>query len=105
VLFLGCSSDKASESNLTLDDFIKAYTEQGIEVNKEKKPVFSLIKASDGVIFYVDNKKAAIYEYPSEKDMNEVIKDQKLMEQWTKKGKFILESKSEKAINIFNQVK
>lgn len=103
ILFVGCSS--TPESKLTLDDFVKAYTDQGIEINKEEKPVFSMIEAKDGVLFKVDGKKAAIYEYSSEKDLDEVIKNYEQMKEWTKNGKFILESKSEKAIDIFNKVK
>ncbi|TVX94364.1 hypothetical protein [Paenibacillus agilis] len=105
VLFVGCSSKETKESNVTMDDFIKAYTDQGIEVNKEDKPIFSLIQAKDGVIFYVENSKTAIYEYASEDELNEATKDNALTKDWAKNGRFLLESKNEKANEIFKNVK
>ncbi|BFH11181.1 hypothetical protein P4K96_27460 [Bacillus cereus] len=105
VLIVGCSSKGADESSLTLDDFVKAYTDQGVEVDKEEKPMFSMIKAKDGIIFQVDGSKTAIYEYASESDLNDAIKDFPQAKDWTKNGRFLLEAKNEKAIDIFNKVK
>ena len=61
-----------------------------------------MIGASDGVIFYIDNKVVKIYEYKDIKALSDTQKQYgELMETWTTNGKFILETSSEKATEIF----
>lgn len=105
VLIVGCSSEKTQESKLTLDDVIKAYTEQGVEVNKDEKPMFAMIQAKDGVIFKVDGAKTAIYEYESASDLEKATKDNTTTKDWAKNGRFLLESKNDKANEIFKNLK
>lgn len=106
VLFIsitaGCSSN---EDNLTLDTFIKAYQDQGIEVDPEEKPMFQMVQAEDGVIFYMDESKVAIYKYSSSKNLKEAKTEYEVMEDWKKNGLFLLETSNEKAIEIFESVK
>lgn len=99
---VGCSSGK---SNATLDTFIKAYTDAGIEVNAKEKPIFTMIGAQNGVVFKVEDKKTAVYEYKSEKELKKAKTDNSLVKDWPSNGRFLLESDSKKAIEIFNGVK
>jgi predicted outer membrane protein len=101
--YAGCSNKQ--ESNATLDTFIKAYTDAGITVDANEKPMFSVIGAKDGVIFKVEDQKTAIYEYSSEKELQKAKEDNSYAKDWISNGRFLLESKSEKAINIFKGIK
>ncbi|EHB65268.1 hypothetical protein [Paenibacillus lactis] len=106
VAVVGCGSAEAeSEKDLTLDKFIKAYQDAGIEVDPEKKPVFGMINAKDGVMFTVDKDKVAIYEYESKKDLEKNQKELELVKGWPSNGRFLLEAYNEKSQQIFENVK
>ncbi|AWP28709.1 hypothetical protein [Paenibacillus sp. Cedars] len=105
VAVVGCGSAETENKDLTLDKFIKAYQDAGIEVDPEEKPMFQILKAKDGVIFYVENQKVAIYEYASNKDAEKDLDTHDQMADWPRKGAFLLETKNEKAIEIFDSVK
>lgn len=56
-------------------------------------------------MFYLNDKVVKIYEYDSEKELEQAKKDfSDLMADWPTNGKFLLETSSEDAINIFNGV-
>lgn len=102
VSLLGCGSSKKDER--TLDDFIKAYTDQGIEVDKEEKPYFQLVGANDAVIFYLDNSPVKIYQYASEKDLSQAKKDYEIIKDFVSNGRFLLETSNEDVQKIFENV-
>ncbi|WP_339295925.1 hypothetical protein MKY82_08530 [Paenibacillus sp. FSL W7-1279] len=105
VAVVGCGSAEAENKDLTLDKFIKAYQDAGIEVDSDKKPMFQMIDAKDGVIFDFDKQKVAIYEYESKKEAEKVKSESgDLMKDWPQNEAFILETSNEKAIEIFNSV-
>lgn len=104
LLVTGCSGGK-EVNNLTLDKFIEAYTSQGIEVDKNEKPLFEMIKANDGVIFYYDNSPVKIYEFESEKKLDKAKKENDVIKDFVSNGKFLLETKKQEAVEIFNSVK
>lgn len=101
---LGACSSSDGGSNATLDDYINAFIENGVEVDKNEKPVFGVIGAIDGVIFYLENSKVAIYEYETEKTLNAAKSEFDLMKNWPSSGKYLLETKNESAMNIFKSV-
>lgn len=103
LALVGCGGSKKDERSLS--DFIQAYQNEGVEVDPEKKQQFETVNASDGVIFYMDNKPVKIYEYKSLKDLEKAQKDfADMMEDWPTNGKFLLETKSEEAVAIFTTV-
>ncbi|MEK4977208.1 hypothetical protein [Bacillus sp. FSL K6-6540] len=102
VTVVGCGSGE--NKDLTLEKFIKAYQDEGIEVDPEKKPVYNMINAKDGVIFTIDRDKVAIYEYASEKDLDKNMKDNDLIKDWPRNGRFLLESDNGQANEIFKSV-
>lgn len=104
VAVVGCGSSEAENKDLTLDKFIKAYQDAGIEVDPDEKPMFQILKAKDGVIFYVENQKVAIYEYASNKAAEKDLDTHDQMADWPRKGVFLLETRNEKAVEIFNSV-
>lgn len=95
LAFTGCGGN-----SLTLDNFISAYQTEGFEVDVNEKPMFDTIGAVDGVIFYIDDQKVAIYEYDSDKDLTDSEFNFDSVN-----GKFGLESSNEQAKTIFDSVK
>lgn len=95
TLLAGCGND-----SVTLDTYISAFEEQGIVVDKNEKPLFGMIGAKDGVIFYIDNEKVAIYEYEKESNLNDSGFNFDSVN-----GRFGLESRNAKAKEIFNSIK
>ncbi len=104
MVLAGCSSN-SKESSHTLDDYIKAYTDQGVEVDPENKPVFAMIGAINGVLFYYEKSPVKIYEYKSSADLKKSVSADSAMKDWPSAGKFLLETKNEKAMEIFESVK
>ncbi|OAB46541.1 hypothetical protein [Paenibacillus antarcticus] len=100
-IFAGCSSPK--EDEVSLDRFIEAYKKQGIEVNIEAKPAAQLIQAKDGIVF-ISDKKIAIYEYETAKELKKIQSEEKLIQEWKTNGRFLLETKDDKAEEIFTNV-
>lgn len=105
VAVVGCGSAESENKDLTLDKFIKAYQEAGIEVDPEEKPLLSTPNEKDGVIFYIDRQKVAIYEYKTKKDADKAVSELEMMKDWPQKGAFLLETRNEKALEIFESVK
>lgn len=87
------------ESNLTLQDFADAYIEAGYDVDMDEKPLFSLIDATDAVIFYMDLDVVTIYEFRSSTSLKESS-----FEFIAVNDRFGLESGGDTAIDIFNSV-
>lgn len=99
---------KVDEDTRKLDDFVKAYSENGIKVDINEKQAFAMIGAKDGFMFYENNTPVKIYEYETESDLNQaeeifatIIKG----DLFAKSGRFLIETKSDKAKEIFMNVK
>ena len=95
-------SSSIPEDTRTLDTFRNAYKEAGIELINEGVPFFRLIGAKDGIIFYIDGRKVAIYEFAREAE--QVFQGRRLFANWPTNGRFALETSNERAIEIFNNV-
>lgn len=103
LTIVACGGGKKDER--TLQDIIKIYEENGAEIDSEQKPLYELINASDAVIFYIDDKVVKIYEYASEKELEQAKKEfSDMMADWPTNGKFLLETSNEDASNIFNGI-
>lgn len=103
TMLVACGGGK--KDSRTMSDIIKAYEDSGIEVDKENKPLFLLIDAVDGVMIELEDGKVKIYEYKSEKELEQAQKDyEEMMKDWPANGKFLLESYSEKGTEIFNGI-
>ena len=107
LVIAGCSSSDSSsgESQLTLQDFIKAYQDQGVEVDPSEKPLFEMLGAKDGVIFYMENSPVKIYEFDSVKSLKKAVSEDGMIKDWPQNGRFLLETKKQEAIQIFENVK
>lgn len=118
LVLSACSSGKATESSITLEDIIQAFEASGEEVttlnadgkvsegiDKDEKPQFTVIGANDGVIFYMDNGPVKIYEYKDKKELEKAKKENGLIADWDSNGKFLLETRSDKVKEIFASIK
>jgi len=97
-------SSIAESDERKLETFIDAFVETGVEIDKEEKPMFQLINATDGVVFYMDNSPVKIYEFISETDMKKSL-EQFNFSEWYTNGKFAIEISKEDAIQIFSKIK
>ena len=109
IMLLGCGSTAATKTStsktLKMADFIQAYTDAGVKVDTNEKQEFSVISATDGVIFYMNSNPVKIYEYASKKELDKAEKDFDLMKDWPVSGLFVLETNEDKAKEIFKSVK
>jgi len=118
VLSVGCNSNTGGGSSTdtgattgaeatderSLSDFNQAYVDAGYTLEEQDQPAFDLIGAIDGTMFYVDNKVVKIYEYSSEKDLEDARKEFDIIADWPSNGRFLLETSNEKASEIFNSL-
>lgn len=100
----GGNSSKDNSDPRTMEEFVQKFKDNGYEVNLDEKPLYMMIGASDGVIFYIDNKVVKIYKYSSEESYNEAKNTYSMLENWEKNGLFIIETNSEKAKEIFKEI-
>jgi hypothetical protein len=102
-IFTGCSGGSEVDDNLTMEKFTKAFTDAGAEP-RDEKPMFSMIKAKDGEIMYLDNHPVKIYEYENSSEIENIKKEFEQMKDWPVRGKFLLESSKKEAREIFSKV-
>lgn len=105
LVFTGCSSSGEKASDHSLSDFISAFTEKGVEVDPNEKPMSQAIGAVDGVIFYWDQKPVKIYEYESEKALKDARSKYQPIKDFPSSGRFVIETKHDAAIEVFNSIK
>ena len=103
-VLMGCSSS-GEKSDVSMDSFVKAFESEGVKANTEEKPMFSLIGAKDGIMFYNDDQPVKIYEFEDEKAISEAEKTLPAMKDWDKNGLFVLETSHDKSKEIFKSVK
>ena len=89
----------------TLADFIQAFQDQGVEVDLNEKPFFQMIGAKDGIIFYMENSPVKVYEFDSVKNLKKVQSEDDMIKDWPTNGRFLLETRKQEAIQIFENVK
>lgn len=106
IALLGCGSTASSTGKtLKLDDFIQAYISAGVTVDANEKQAYAMVGAKDGVIFYMNDAPVKIYEYESKKALDKAEKDFPVLKDWPVNGLFVLETKNDKAKEIFKDVK
>lgn len=88
----------------TMAEFIKPFQEKGYEIDLNEKPLYSLIGANDGVMFYIDGSPIKIYKYDSEKIYKEAKNDFSILDSMPKNGLFVLDTKNHIAEEIFNNI-
>ena len=94
----GSQDKSASQDNRSFATFEKAYTDAGHTLEKKDTPLFQMIKAKDGIMFYIDNQVVKIYEFESEKALDKAVNEQSLLKGFARNGKFLCESGNENAL-------
>ncbi|MFD0675156.1 hypothetical protein [Cohnella sp. GCM10027633] len=104
----GNGNDKAtvSEGPASLSDLIQVFTDAGIEVDPNEQQMFQMVGAINGVMFYMaGNKVVKIYEYEDTDAMKEAASQFDVMKDWPSNGRFLLETLSEQAKELFASAK
>ncbi len=98
------SKENISENvtdKITLDGIKSEFKDKGYDVGDEK-PMFDMIKASDGIMFYtVDGKPVKIYEYKSEEEIESLKKDIEIINNLEQNGRFLIETSHSESKEIF----
>jgi hypothetical protein len=105
LLLAGCSSSAGGKSVISMDSIIKAFEKKGAKIDSNEKPMFSVIGAKDGVIFYVDDQPVKVYEFDSEKALKTAEESMPAMKDWERNGLFVLETSHNESKKIFKNVK
>lgn len=100
----GCSSSEP-KSTLTLDSFVKAFTDAGEKVEMDDKPAFQIIDAKDAVMFAIGTSPVKIYRYDSVKDLQAAQKKYSELKDLPVNSNFIISTNNQKAKEIFKNVK
>lgn len=116
LVFSGCSSSNEAD-DLTMDKFIEAFNNSGEDISSgdssnqkdtvdvEQKPLYEMIEAYNGVIFYLGNSPVKIYEYETLDKLKKAKEKYSLpAEGDIIRGRFLLETNNDKAKEIFNSV-
>jgi len=104
VLFLlvGCENKtRPSDFGFTLSTAMRAFYDAGADINEDQRPLYELVNARDGAIFYLDNDLVRIYEFEDEKAYEKGVEDLTILGTFPKRELLVIETQSEKAIEIF----
>ncbi|QIB68618.1 DUF4352 domain-containing protein [Aminipila butyrica] len=97
------SKQKKQADSRTLAEMVSVFQEKGIDGEVEE-PLFQLVGAKAGAIFYMENSVVKIYEFESEKDYQKQKAEYTILEDMPVNGKFALETNSEKAEELFSSI-
>lgn len=93
------------KSSLTISDVISKFKTEGIQINlEENKPIFSMIGAKDGEMFYLDNDPVKLYIFESEKKYKEALSEYPILGNMPKKDLVVIDTNSSKALEIFDSL-
>ena len=88
------------KKEVTLEQVTDLMIEQGA-VLQEKKPIYPLIGAIDGVMLYYDKKPCKIYKFNDKEKMKKTLKDYPM---FLSKGMIVLEAYNDKLIDSFKNL-
>ncbi len=94
----------APKDERTLDTFKTAFEKGGIVLEMEDVPFFQMIGAEDGIIFYNKTKPVKVYQFADETALEKAVKENSILANMPKNGKFVLDTNDEQATEIFNNV-
>lgn len=110
LIFLGaalfvmtaCANEtKPLENGFNLQSAIRAFQKEGIEIDFEKRPLYELVNARDGVIFYYDDEVVRLYEFENETTYQKGIDHLSILQIFPKRELVVIETHSQKAIDLF----
>ena len=88
----------------TLDQFKEAIIAGGYVIEDEDTPLYELIDATNGVLFYANGEIVVIYEFADAAELKKAKKDHAEINSFETNGKFALETSVTEVIEIFNSV-
>jgi len=103
VTLAGCSNEtKEQEVGFTLKSAVRAFENEGALIDLNKRPMYDLVNAKDGVIFYHDNELVKLYEFESEAAYEKGVEELSILGTFPKRELVVIETNSGKCIEIFN---
>lgn len=99
------SSSTPIKTEITIKDVLAEFEKQGISVKLESKPYYALIEANDGEMFYLDNEVVKLYEYKTIEDYTNAFNKYLSLQDMPHKGLVVLDTSSQTALNIFENIK
>lgn len=103
ITLIGCGTNNVKDTR-TLEDFKSAFEEKGYELVDEGEPLYQLIGAINGTIFYVDGQVFKIYQFENTSTYDKAIKDSPLLEDMSINGLFAAESSSQELLTFFESI-
>jgi len=91
LLLVACGSPSATDSR-TMKDIVDSIEQAGYTIVDVTVPLYQMIGASNGSMFYIDGSKVAIYQYKDAEDLKAVKNEYVFMEKWPANGKYLLET-------------
>ena len=104
-----------SDSGLNLSSVIQAFQSAGFEVDPNERPLYQMLQASNGVIFYIDGMPVSIYEFYDEEylatglklmdelreELIEVLGEENVSPPLVVNGLLAIETSNQQAIDLF----
>ncbi|MCL1949115.1 MAG: hypothetical protein FWF59_05240 [Turicibacter sp.] len=98
----GCANKtRPSDFGFTLNVALRAFHEAGADINLDKRPLYELVNARDGAIFYFENDLVRIYEFENEAAYEKGVKELTILGTFPKRELLVIETLSDTAIEIF----
>ncbi len=103
VLLVACGD--SAESKVSMESIVEAFEKEGITIDTSEKPMFQMLNAKDGVMFYNESNVVKIYEFESVDALEDAKKENELLKDWPSNGAFLIETSDEIALEVFKKVK
>jgi|GEM_PF-1002827 len=104
IVISGCSNEfENTEVGFTLRSAINAFENEGAEIDLSTKPMYELVNAKDGVLFYHDDELVKLYEFESEQAYEEGVEGLSILGTFPKRDLVVIETDSDRCIEIFEK--
>jgi len=105
LLLVACGNKtRPSDFGFTLSTAMRAFYDEGADINEDQRPLYELVNAKDGAIFYLDNDLVRIYEFENEAAYEKGVEELTILGTFPKRELLVIETQSERAIEIFQTV-
>jgi hypothetical protein len=91
----------AAADGRTLDHFVQAFEGAGYDLAHMDTPLYPMIGAVSGVIFYIDNMPISIYEFTDTASLNQAFANFAFMDGWPTNGRFVIEASAGEIRDFF----
>lgn len=102
LLLVACGNKtRPSDFGFTLSVAMRAFYDEGADINEDQRPLYELVNARDGAIFYLENELVRIYEFEDESAYEKGVEELTILGTFPKRELLVIETQSQRAIEIF----